>query len=121
MSIFDLRQRRKRHVWTAHSLAVKSLAVHEPTSFCFSASADGDLKLWSLDVNPADDQAVCGHHESNLCGHWVHGHEPHTMLHPLPGTALGRTYGINQVVLDGSDRLLSAGADGKVKLWNLGF
>ena len=82
------------------------------------------MKLWDLAVNPADDRetGVPGvDDEFNNCGHWVHGHEPHTMLHPLPGTAMGRTYGINQVVLDGSERLLTAGADGKVKLWNVSF
>ena len=49
ISIFDLRQRRQRCQWTAHSLAVRCLAIHEPTSLFFSASADGDLKLWRCD------------------------------------------------------------------------
>ena len=44
-----------------------------------------------------------------LLGHVARAHEPHTMLHPLPGTTLGRTYGVNQLVLDG-ERLLTAGA-----------
>jgi len=112
ISVFDLRQRRQRQQWSAHSLAVRCLAIHEPTSLCFSASADGDLKLWRTDQCPEASEDP-----PSSCGHWVHAHEPHTMLHPLPGTALGRTYGINQVALDGADRLLSAGADGRVKLW----
>ncbi|KAL3894995.1 MAG: hypothetical protein SGPRY_013645 [Prymnesium sp.] len=110
VSIFDLRQRRQRQHWTAHPLAIKSLAVHEQASLCFSASADGDVKLWDFD----------GPEQSEMpCGHWTHAHEPHTMFHPLSGTTLGRTYGINQIVLDSPDRLLTAGADGKVKLWAL--
>lgn len=82
---------------------------------CFSGSADGDIKLWRLDGT----SEIKGSPETDEtpCGHWQHAHEPHTMLHPLPGTALGRTYGVNQVALDGAERLLTAGADGKVKLW----
>ena len=53
-----------------------------------------------------------------LLGSWPRAHEPHTMLHPLPGTTLGRTYGVNQLVLDG-ERLLTAGADGKLNVFHL--
>jgi len=108
VAIFDLRQRRQRCQWNAHTLAVKCLAIHEPSSLFLSASADGDMKMWSQ--NNTDGRPY---------GQRTHAHEPHTMLHPLPGTTLGRTYGVNHIILDGAERLLSAGADGKVKLWSV--
>ena len=48
MVIFDLRQQRQRAQWSAHSLATRSLALDATTEFCFSASSDGDIKLWDL-------------------------------------------------------------------------
>jgi hypothetical protein len=48
MVIFDLRQQRQRAQWSAHSLATRSLALDATTGLCFSASSDGDIKLWGL-------------------------------------------------------------------------
>lgn len=44
-------------------------------------------------------------------------HEPHTMLHALPGMQIGRTYGVEKLVWDNMDRLISAGADGACRMW----
>ena len=81
-----------------------------------SASADGDVKLWG--------SAEQSH---KLLGHWPRAHEPHTMLAPLSGTTLGRTYGINCMVWDvncmaqgNASRLLTAGADGRLSMWLCG-
>ena len=106
VSVFDLRQRKQRERWGAHALAVRSLSLDGATRQCFTASSDGDLKLWDLNRQSAE-----------LIGHWPRAHEPHTMLHPLAGTTLGRTYGINCMVRDDASRLLTAGADGKLNLW----
>jgi len=39
------------------------------------------------------------------------------MLHALPGMQIGRTYGVEKLVWDGTDRLISAGADGACRMW----
>jgi len=119
ISVFDVRQRTVRQQWTAHTLAVRSLAFGDVGRHCFSASADGDIKLW--DVRDR---------QSAPTGQWLRAHEPHTMLHPLAGTTLGRTYGVNCMARDDSvagesplagcsdtSRLLTAGADGKLNMW----
>ncbi len=41
------------------------------------------------------------------------------MLHAAPGMQLGRTYGIEKIVWDEEDRLISAGADGACRLWGI--
>uniref|UniRef100_A0A7S4FD67 WD domain, G-beta repeat-containing protein n=1 Tax=Chrysotila carterae TaxID=13221 RepID=A0A7S4FD67_CHRCT len=114
ISVFDLRQRRVRTRFNAHTLATRSLVFSDTGRHCFSASANGDMKLWDLSA-----QENTGH-----TAQWLRAHEPHTMLHPLAGTTLGRTYGINSMVKDDSvsssvdpPRLLTAGADGKLNMW----
>jgi WD40 repeat protein len=103
LAIFDLRQRKVRHQWSAHTLAVRCLSVDDGRFHAFSASADGDVKLWDLSQSDAG------------LGHWRRVHEPHTVtpLFQPPGTALGRTYGVTCLVDDGS-RLVTGGADGRL-------
>jgi WD40 repeat protein len=124
ISIYDLRQQRIRTQWAAHALAVRSLALDESaaaTSF-YSASTDGDIKLWGVGAPGGQSGHSGGTRDGaemppRMAGHWPRAHEPHTMLHPLAGTTLGRTYGVNWMVRDGASRLLTAGADGKLNLW----
>jgi len=104
IAIFDLRQRRIRAQWTAHTLAVRSLSVDDAGFTAFTASADGDLKMWTL-TGGCDEPL----------GHLSRLHEPHTvspLFHPA-GTALGRTYGVTCMINDGT-RLVTGGADGRV-------
>lgn len=132
--IFDLRQRRVREKWSAHTLAVQAMA-HAGGSACFSASADADIKLWSIDAPcaPPEDMdgapGACA--EGQPRGRWPNAHEPHTLLAPLVGTKLGHS-GVTALTLlpagaDGrvgkhtsglnASGLITGGADGKVKLW----
>ena len=83
-----------------------------------SASSDGDIKVWYLGGGGGGGGEDDEDYAPPLLGHVARAHEPHTMLHPLPGTTLGRTYGVNQLVLDG-ERLLTAGADGKLNVFHL--
>lgn len=46
VAIFDLRKQQRREQWTAHSLATRCVALHESTGLLFTASSDGDIKLW---------------------------------------------------------------------------
>ena len=46
--VYDVRQRRQRLLWTAHTLATRALAMHEKSRRLVSASSDGDLKVWYL-------------------------------------------------------------------------
>jgi WD40 repeat protein len=129
MAIFDLRQRRLREKWTAHTMAIQALVLAED-SWCFSTSADADIKLWSLDA-PCASSMDC---EDRTCaegqprGSWAHAHEPHSILAPLVGTKLGRCGVTSLTLLPGawpsargvnaySAGLISGGADGKVKMW----
>lgn len=133
MAIFDLRQRRVREKWAAHSMAVQALTLVDGR-WCFSASADSDLKLWSIDAPCAADSADDADEPSALAeglprGTWAQAHEPHTLLAPLVGTRLGHcgltaltmmptTMGAARAMLPGMG-LISGGADGRVKLWHV--
>lgn len=121
VAIFDLRQQRQRQVWSAHSLAARSLAMDGHA--LFSGSSDGDIKLWDLSrsaANTADPRpspntgSVAA---PKLLHSWPRAHEPHTMLQALPGMQIGRTYGVEKLVWDGFGRLISAGADGACRMW----
>ena len=115
MCLFDVRQRRQRSSWTAHSHAVSSLAPDRTGQFAFSTSADGDIKLWSL-----GEQQRAADEDAEPAAHWPRAHEPHTMLSPVSGTKLGRTYGVNQLVRDETtDRVFTVGADGRLLLWRV--
>ena len=116
--MYDVRQRRQRLLWTAHTLSPRALAMHEKSRRLISAAADGDLKVWYLGGGGGGGGEDDEDYAPPLLGHVARAHEPHTMLHPLPGTTLGRTYGVNQLVLDG-ERLLTAGADGKLNVFHL--
>ena len=127
MVIFDLRQRKVREKWSAHSLAVQAMALADGTS-CLSASADTDIKLWSIDAPcapPADSESASSCAEGQPRGRWPNAHEPHTLLAPLVGTKLGHS-GVTALTLlpgRGDGRLstplglITGGADGRVKLW----
>ena len=129
MAIFDLRQRRIREKWAAHSMAIQAMALAEER-WCFSTSADSDIKLWSVDAPcalPADSEAPAST-EGQPQGHWAQAHEPHHILAPLVGTKLGRCGVTSLTLMPGvwpsvrgvsacSAGLISGGADGKVKMW----
>jgi len=100
MAIFDLRQRRLREKWTAHSMAVQALALAADRS-CFSTSADADVKLCSVDAPcapPPDDAEATTCAEGQPRGRWDKAHE-HTMLAPLVGTKLGARSGVTALTL----------------------
>ena len=133
MLIFDLRQRRVREKWSAHTLAVQALAI-AGGSACISASADADIKLWSVDAPCApppsdeDESTVGGCAEGQPRGRWANAHDPHTLLGPLVGTKLGHSGVTALTLLPAGGRagkmtsgLITGGADGKVKLWRAGL
>ena len=127
MTIFDLRQRRVREKWSAHTLAVQAMALADERS-CISASADADIKLWSVGapcVAPVEaDGTGSVLAEGAPRGRWPNAHEPHTLLAPLVGTKLGHSgvtaltlMAANPSVGKHSASIVTGGADGKVKLW----
>ena len=121
MAVFDLRQRRIRKRWRAHSKAVQAITVAEST-FCFSASVDSDLMLWDLDALQADGRHSFDNNANEngkpLC-HWPCAHESHALFTPFVGTKPGDV-GINAIELTSNPpSLLTGGSDGKVKLWRL--
>ena len=124
MAIFDLRQRRLREKWAAHTAAVQALALAEG-AYCISAAADADIKLWAVDAPCAetDEGAAPGAvAEGQPRGRWANAHEPHTLLAPLVGSKLGHS-GVTALTLlkAGAEArpggLITGGADGRVKLW----
>lgn len=128
LAIFDLRQRRIRKHWQAHTMAVQALALSPRKKFFFSASADSDIMLWDLDDpchhTPATESLNSGlasssvSPESHTKGHWPQAHEPNALLAPL--VAKLRQSGINTLQWSSQPAsLISGGCDGKVKLWTV--
>jgi len=117
LAIFDLRQRRIREKWRAHTMAVQALALVQGP-WCFSASADADVKLWRLGAprTPSDD-------EENFPaqGHWPNAHEAHALLGPLVASKLGRSGVTALEFATRPSSLISGGADGRVKLWSVEY
>ena len=141
MAIFDLRQRKLRETWGAHSSAVHAVTLADGWRV-FSASADAELKLWAVDAPlapPADSEGTgitCA--EGQPRGRWAGAHEAQTLLSPLVGggklgqsgvtalTAIPGGYnvmntfgGVGGAAGNRPAGLISGGADGKVKLWRL--
>lgn len=67
---------------------------------------------------PADELAAA-EPPPKLLGSWPRAHEPHTMLHAVPGLQIGRTYGVEKLIPYGPDRLISAGSDGACRVWHI--
>lgn len=120
--IFDLRQRRVREVWTAHSGAVRALVV-SPGGACFSAASDGCIKAYDAKAaahlgrepgEPAPPGWV------QPAGAAAHDGAQGWGLGSGIGSALGRRHGVSALTLtERPTALVSGGADGKVKLWGL--
>ena len=141
MAIFDLRQRRIREKWSAHTFAVQALARAGDKTY-FSASADASIKLWSMDAPCAaltEDDSPTDLAEGQPRARWAQAHDSN-MLSPLVGSKLGQTgvtaltlmpagggaahhserHGATSGYATGAAGLVSGGADGKVKMWRFG-
>ena len=67
----------------------------------------------------AADELAAAEPPPKLLGSWPRAHEPHTMLHAVPGLQIGRTYGVEKLIPYGPDRLISAGSDGACRMWHI--
>ena len=121
MAIFDLRQRKLREKWSAHTQAVQALAMADSMTV-LSASADADMKLWSVET-PCAPESEGG--EGQPKAEWLKAHEQPDKLASLVGknthsgvTAL--TLRPGAATRYGDSRpfgCITGGADGRVKLW----
>ena len=121
MAIFDLRQRKLREKWSAHTQAVQALAMADSMTV-LSASADADMKLWSVET-PCAPESEGG--EGQPKAEWLKAHEQPDKLASLVGknthsgvTALTLLPGA--ATRYGDSRpfgCITGGADGRVKLW----
>lgn len=98
---FDLRQRKVRNTFQAHDSAIKCLAIDPQEEFYVTGSAEGDIRVWTLNSNQLS-FAFQGEHSKNTFFRSV-----------------GSTSGVTQVSINGSGHLFSCGADGSMKFRQL--
>ncbi|XP_071118494.1 dmX-like protein 2 isoform X1 [Haliotis cracherodii] len=99
--IFDMRQRQMRHTFQAHDGPIKCLAMDSEEEYFVTGSAEGDVKVWGLDI--------------------------HQLLFSFPGEHskstffknVGSTSGVAQVSLGPGHHLFSCGVDGSMKFRQL--
>ena len=84
------------------------------------------MPRWDITQSRAADASSSRGHElaaaeplPKLLGSWPRAHEPHTMLHAVPGLQIGRTYGVEKLISYGPDRFISAGSDGACRMWHI--
>ncbi|KPM03004.1 DmX-like protein [Sarcoptes scabiei] len=98
--VFDIRQRIEKHHFQAHDSAVKCIALEPNEEFFATGSADGDIKVWSMNQ------------QKNL-------------LYSFPGEHSRNTFfrnigmGVSHLYIDNCGRLFSCGADGSLKMRHL--
>lgn len=99
--LFDMRQRLMRHTFQAHEAPIKSLALDHEERFFVTGSAEGDIKVWSLDVH-------------QLLSSFVGEHSKNTFFRNV-----GSSSGVTQVMVTPPNHLLSCGVDGSMKIRKL--
>jgi WD40 repeat protein len=101
VNVFDMRQRTQRHKFQAHESAVKCLAIEPGEEYFVTGSADGDIKVWSLNTaQHALMYAFAGEHSRS------------TLFRNIG-------MGVSHLYVDATGRLFSCGADGSMKLRQL--
>lgn len=94
--------------YRGHTAAITAVVINSPYSFIFSASLDSTIRIWKL---PGVDNDPFGHYDPSSALHTLEGHtEAVWDLVQLP------THGSTDKP-SVECRLVSASADGSVKLW----
>jgi WD40 repeat protein len=111
LRVFDLATRSRKLAWTAHEHWINTCVFGADGRHLFSAATDGRIVRWSLDIDDA------------LWEAWLVSPRPLAAeraaeaLEPLAFE--GHERGVNQLVFVGGGRLLSAGSDAALVLWDM--
>ncbi|KAL3867333.1 hypothetical protein ACJMK2_044544 [Sinanodonta woodiana] len=96
--LFDVRQRQLRHTFQAHESPIRCLAIDQEEEYFVTGSAEGDIKIWGLDVHQLI-SSLPGEHSKS--GSFFRG--------------VGTTSGVSQVAVGPGHHLFSCGVDGSMK------
>nr|XP_022328939.1 dmX-like protein 2 isoform X8 [Crassostrea virginica] len=99
--IFDIRQRQLRHTFQAHDVPIRCLAMDPEEEYFVTGSAEGDIKVWGLDVH-------------QLVVSFPGEHSKSTFFKNI-----GSTSGVTQVAIGSEHNLFSCGIDGSMKFRSL--
>ncbi|XP_052281684.1 dmX-like protein 2 isoform X4 [Dreissena polymorpha] len=96
--IFDIRQRQMRHTFLAHDSMIRCITIDPEEEYFVTGSADGDIKVWGLDIHQQIASFPGEHTRSNTFFRNV-----------------GSATGVTQLAIGPKNTLFSCGVDGSMK------
>jgi WD40 repeat protein len=99
IAIFDVRQRQLRHTFQGHDVAIRCMSLDPAEEFFVSGSADGDIKVWALNIHSQVYSFPAEHSKNSIFRNMGSG--------------------VTQLHMSQDNHLFSCGADGSMKVRTL--